>query len=94
MVRDGDIINKSLLLSIIFMTHRYPVCQIALPVVVHFIDSYAIPGKTSTPKVVHELVIFPQSHGSTLLGEHMMRRPISAGHGTKRFETLRDLKAL
>ena len=27
------------------------------------------PGKISTPKVVNKLVIFPQSHGSTPLGE-------------------------
>ena len=46
-------------LSIIFMTHRCPVCQIALPVVVHFNASYTIPGKACTVKVVHELVILP-----------------------------------
>ena len=36
----------------------FVVSQIALPVVAHFIDSHAPPGKISTPKVVHELVIF------------------------------------
>ena len=48
----------------------FVVSQIALPVVAHFVDSCATPGKISTLKVVQEIVIFPQSHGSTLSGEH------------------------